>query len=86
MPGLLTALGLLLGGYWYLRNWLVTGNPLYPVQVDLGAWTLFPGAFGSEQIDAWVNNKRVPGRKGLGELFPSHDQSHDRVSGSALAG
>ncbi|GIW96028.1 MAG: hypothetical protein KatS3mg110_4069 [Pirellulaceae bacterium] len=22
--------GLLLGGYWYLRNWLATGTPLYP--------------------------------------------------------
>lgn len=30
-------------GYWYGRNWLATGNPLYPLEVQVGSWTIFPG-------------------------------------------
>jgi hypothetical protein len=35
--------GAVLGGWWYLRNVLATGNPLYPFTVRLGDTTLFPG-------------------------------------------
>jgi len=27
---------LLLGAYWYFRNWILTGNPFYPYSVDVG--------------------------------------------------
>ena len=39
-----TAMGLLVGGYWYLRNYLITGSPLYPVGLTVGHRMVFPGA------------------------------------------
>jgi len=34
---------LLVGGFWYARNLVMTGDPVYPFQVSLGKWTLIPG-------------------------------------------
>ena len=31
------------GGYTYLRNWVTTGNPLYPQPVHVAGFELFPG-------------------------------------------
>jgi hypothetical protein len=43
----LTALGttLIIAGPWYLRNALVTGNPLYPVPLTIGGIHIFKGLF-----------------------------------------
>lgn len=41
--------GALVGGmaltsaFWYLRGWLLAGNPVYPIQVSIGDWLLLPG-------------------------------------------
>ncbi|MBC8412230.1 MAG: hypothetical protein ISR96_07190 [Nitrospira sp.] len=36
---------LLTGGYWYLRNWLAYGNPLYPMHISFAGFTIFKGIY-----------------------------------------
>ncbi len=40
---LVMAIALLIGGYWYIRNYIHTGSPLYPIGFSLGGRTIFPG-------------------------------------------
>ena len=37
---------LLLGGYWYIKNWMLYGNPVYPMEVSFFNITLFKGLYG----------------------------------------
>jgi hypothetical protein len=37
-------------GFWYARNALLTGNPLYPLQVTLFGRTVLTGWYGSEEM------------------------------------
>lgn len=38
------------GGFWYVRNWIETGNPLFPLDVNLFGLHIFPGAYGKEAM------------------------------------
>lgn len=35
----------LLGGYWYLKNWVIYGNPVYPMEISIFNVTIFKGLF-----------------------------------------
>ncbi len=35
----------LIGGYWYIKNWILYGNPVYPIEVSFFNITLFKGLF-----------------------------------------
>ncbi len=37
------AICLLVGGYWYVRNYLEAGSPLYPIEVNLAGNVILPG-------------------------------------------
>jgi len=41
---------LVTGGYWYFRNGLLTGNPVYPLEVRLLGHTIWPGWYGPEAM------------------------------------
>ncbi len=41
---------LAIGGYWYVRNWIHTGTPLYPIGISIGERVIFPGASVSETL------------------------------------
>jgi len=43
------AFAALLAGPWYVRNWNLTGNPLYPTRISVLGVTLFPGLFSAER-------------------------------------
>lgn len=36
----------LTGSFWYLRNWVDTGNPLFPTDVSVGGYSIFQGYLG----------------------------------------
>lgn len=36
----------LLGGYWYIKNWLLYGNPVYPMEIAFFNITIFKGLYG----------------------------------------
>jgi hypothetical protein len=42
------------GGYWYARNFWLTGSPVYPFRVDLGHWNLIPGVYGRPEMLNWI--------------------------------
>ncbi len=44
---------LLIAGPWYLRNLLLAGNPLYPIEVRIGSHVVLPGLFCTEVADAY---------------------------------
>ena len=39
---------LLCSGYWFIRNAVRTGNPIYPLALTIGDWTLFAGTEADE--------------------------------------
>src|SRR5207249_3634071 len=47
---LLAAAALPLGSFWYLRNWELTGNPLFPLRVTAAGVALFSGAHGRAEM------------------------------------
>lgn len=38
------------GGFWYIRNGLVTGNPFYPLELAIGSAIIFPGAYSRDAM------------------------------------
>jgi hypothetical protein len=48
--GLVAILPMLTGGFWFLRDAWLTGNPLYPLDVRLVGRTLLPGWYGPDAM------------------------------------
>ena len=61
-------------GVWYFNNWLVYGNPLGAVALQLGGWTLFPGDLTGADVR----------RTMLLSLFLPTDPNHWRALASQL--
>ena len=61
-------------GVWYFNNWLVYGNPLGAVALQLGGWTIFPGDLTGADVR----------RTMLLSLFLPTDPNHWRALASQL--
>ena len=46
---------------WYLRTWVLTGNPLFPVDVKLFGRTIFDGLFTTERDQQTPLGRRACG-------------------------
>ncbi len=79
-PGVAWAAGigtaLLVGGFWYIRNFIETGNPLRFVTVRIGDVTLFQGILDTEFIH----------RTTLAFLFDVMKLGHWKILGSQILG
>jgi len=61
------------GGFWYLRNAVVTGDPTFPVTLQLpapsGAWIAGPGLYGGAAMRAWTYHLPVTHLQPLLEII-----------------
>lgn len=57
------------GGFWFLRNLISTGNPTFPVTLQLGPWSLAPGLYGAAEMRAWIYHWPVSDLHALLEIF-----------------
>lgn len=83
--GLVVLVTLLVGGYWYVRNTIRGGNPVYPIQVKFGEKVLIEGwdhvAFNNANLPPWL--KYYPNWQ---RMFVSWTQPDAPVSGYAPVG
>jgi hypothetical protein len=49
--GIVVLCAIVLAGPWYVRNWILVGNPLYPTDVKLGGWRIFRGMIDVHRSD-----------------------------------
>ena len=68
------------GGFWFLRNWAVTGSPFYPVAA-LG----FPGLYGAHAMRAWDYHIPVRELPALGAMLLASGVGFASAAAVALA-
>jgi hypothetical protein len=70
--GLAVVMAVLVGGYWFIRNFSHTGTPLYPVGLNIFGKTIFPGNSISETINqADMTPKAISNLPGIFKIFYS---------------
>ena len=57
------------GGFWFVRNWVLTGNPLYPLEVRLLGRTLLPGWYGPEAMRTSPYYLPITDWRALGDIL-----------------
>lgn len=58
------------GGYWYIRNYIHTGSPLYPVGISLAGHTIFPGLSIADAISQASNTpQEIAGQSGVRQVL-----------------
>lgn len=68
-PIIVTVVGIVafaIGPSWHLRNWLVTGNPVYPMELRVAGTTVFGGVYGRAQLEnSFMNARRNEGVRAI---------------------
>ena len=67
----LCGVAFLFGGFWYLRNWIYTGNPLFPLDVKIGGLHIFQGY--DSFVEVYKNSSLIANFSfdSFGEVFES---------------
>ena len=60
---------LLTAGFWFMRNWVLTGNPLYPLELRLLGHTLVPGWYGPEAMRTSPYYLPITDWRALGDIL-----------------
>lgn len=64
---------LMTGGFWYIRNWVVAGNPLFPMEIKLFGMRIFEGYYGlSEKVLGYSLDQNVKDWSGLQEFLEAY--------------
>jgi len=50
---IVAALVVIAGGFWYIRNWVVTGNPFFPLNVEVAGRIVFAGAYSKQAMQVF---------------------------------
>jgi len=66
---LLAILSLACGGFWYVRNAAMTGDPTFPVTLSLAGVRLGPGLYGGAEMRRWLYHLPVRDLQPLLEMF-----------------
>ena len=67
--GALAALLFACGGFWYIRNAVLTGDPTFPVTLNLGGLTLGRGLYGGPEMRRWLYHLPVTDFEPLLQMF-----------------
>lgn len=67
--GVVAILLLACGGFWYVRNAALTGDPTFPVTLQLGGLTLGRGLYGGAEMRRWLYHLPVHDLQPLLEMF-----------------
>jgi hypothetical protein len=82
---LVAGVALLVGGYWYARNAVSTGNPVYPIRLNVGEKILIDGwdhdDFNNANLPGWLRERPAPLR-----MFISWTQPDAPIGGYAPVG
>lgn len=73
------------GGFWHLRNWIVTGNPFFPLNVSLFGINVFPGAYDGSAMRAFHTSDTAELAR-IGALFVGFWLQQYLLLGAVVAG
>ncbi|MBI5754029.1 hypothetical protein HZA40_02705 [Candidatus Peregrinibacteria bacterium] len=78
---------LIFGGFWYFRNWIITGNPLFPLDVKLFGIRIFDGYLGlTEKLHEYSMSAHLGDTNIVSQFFENYILSSGTSGLLAISG